>query len=115
MNIKPIPDILLGDSFTLLTPAAGGWNETVISNVRVERTGAINDYSTAKARDNTEMTVWFDYANSSPKTDFAVGMKARYRGEVYEITEQRVYSADTPHHCKFKARKIGGDHGGTEG
>lgn len=110
MNIKPIPDILLGDSFTLLTPASGKWNETRINNVRIERVEAITDYSSQKARDNTEITVWFDCANSSPKTDFSVGMKARYHGEIYEITEQRVYSSDRPHHCKFKARKIGGEY-----
>ncbi|MBD5383960.1 MAG: hypothetical protein HDR72_03040 [Ruminococcaceae bacterium] len=111
MNVMPIPDILLGDSFTLLVPnVSGKWNETVIGNVRVERSGCISDYSSQKARDNTELTVWYDCEKSSPKTDFAAGMKVRYHGETYEITEQRVYLADGPHHCKFKARKIGGEY-----
>ncbi len=110
MNIMPIPDVLLGDSFTLLVPnASGKWGETVISNVRVERTVCISDYSSQKARDNTELTVWYDCAKSSPKTDFTAGMKVRYHSELYEITERKVYLADSPHHCKFKARKIGGE------
>lgn len=113
MNIKPIPNELLGDSFTLLVPsAAGKWTETAIRNVRVERTETITEYSSQKQRDNTEITVWFDYANSSPKTDFSVGMKVRCRGEIFVITEQKVYSADNPHHCRFKARKIGGEYTG---
>ena len=113
MNIEPIPNILLGDKLTLLTPGSSGkWNETAINNVRVERVAAVTDYSAQKARDNTEITVWFDYENSYPKTDFSVGMKARYRGEIYEITEYRSYSADKPHHCRFKARKIGGTYAG---
>ncbi|MCM1165991.1 MAG: minor capsid protein [Lachnospiraceae bacterium] len=116
MNIKPIPDILLGDSFTLLAPnSSGGWSETKIQNVRVERKGAVSDYSSQKARDNTELTVWYDFKSSSPKADFAAGMRVLYRGETYEITEQRVYIADKPHHCKFKARKIGGEYNGTDG
>lgn len=111
MDIKPIPAALLGDSFTLLTPAASGtWNETVIGNVRIARTETIADCAAQKALDNTAVTVWFDCTNSSPKADFSAGMKARYHGEIYEITEQRVYSSDRPHHCKFKARKIGGEY-----
>lgn len=110
MNIKPIPDILLGDSFTLLTPVSGKWNETKINNVRVERTEAVSGYSSQKAHDNTSITVWFDYARSSPKVKFSAGMRVSYHGESYEITESRDYFADAPHHCKFKARKIGGEY-----
>ena len=111
MNIRPIPDVLLGDSFTLLAPdSSGKWSETVISNVRVERKGCISDYASQKARDNTEITVWYDCVKSTPKADFAVGMKVRYCGETYEITEHRVYLTYTPHHCKFKARKISGEY-----
>lgn len=111
MNIMPIPDVLLGDSFTLLVPdGSGKWRETVIGNVRVERNCCISDYSSQKARDNTELTVWYDCSRSSPKAEFAAGMKVRYHGETYEITEQKIYLADGPHHCKFKARKIGGEY-----
>lgn len=110
MNVKPIPDILLGDSVTLLTPASGKWNETKINNVRVERTEAVSDHSLQKARDNTELTVWFDYASSYPKADFSAGARVSYRGESYEITESKIYFADAPHHCKFKARKLGGEY-----
>ena len=109
MTVKPIPDILLGDNVTLLIPASGKWNETKINNVRVERTEAVSDYSSQKPRDNTEIVVWFDYAKSSPKAKFSAGMRVNYRGETYEITESKDYFADAPHHCKFKARKIGGE------
>ena len=109
MTVRPIPDVLLGDSITLLVPVSGKWNETKINNVRVERTGAVSDYSSQKPRDNTGLTVWYDCTRSSPKTEFSAGMKVTYRGETYEITESRTYFADAPHHCKFKARKIGGE------
>lgn len=113
MNIKPIPNELLGDSFTLLVPAAsGGWTEKEIRNVRIERTEAVTEYSSQKQRSNTEITVWFDCVNSSPKTDFSAGMKARYRGEIFVITEHKVYFAGAPHHCRFKARKVGGEYTG---
>lgn len=108
MTIKPIPDILLGDSVTLLIPASGKWNEKKINNIRVERTGAVNDYSSQRAREQTTITVWFDFAKSSPKTDISAGMGVRYHGEVYEVTESKIYSADAPHHLKFTARKTGG-------
>lgn len=110
MTVRPIPDVLLGDSITLLIPAAGKWNETKISNVRVERSEAVSEYSSHKVRDNTEITVWFDNVKSTPKADFSVGMRVNYRGESYEITECRTYFADAPHHCKFKARKLGGEY-----
>jgi len=110
MNIKPIPDILLGDSVTLLIPASGKWNGKKISNVRVERTEAVNDYSSQKAREQTKITVWFDLAKSFPKTDICAGMSVRYHGEIYEITESKIYSANAPHHLKFTARKTGGEY-----
>lgn len=113
MNVKPIPDILLGDSLTLLVPnASGKWSETAVRNVRVERTGSVTDGFSKSARDDTELTVWYDCERSSPKLGFAVGMKVRYRGETFEITEYKMYFADGPHHCKFTARKIGGNYSG---
>lgn len=110
MNVKPIPDVLLGDELTLLVPREGGWSEKYVGNVRVERTGAMADYSSQKTRDNTEITVWYDHANSYPEVSFSVGMRVRYRGEVFEIIEEKAYYADAPHHCKFRARKIYGEH-----
>lgn len=108
MNVKPIPDALLGSELTLLVPSDAGWTTTHIGNVRVERTGAVSDYSSQKTRDNTEITVWYDCANSYPEAEFSAGMRVRYRGEVYEITEEKTYCAGAPHHRKFKARKIYG-------
>lgn len=106
MNVKPIPNELLGDNLTLIVPKATGSAETPISNVRVERSEDIEGYSTNDPRRRTEITVWVDYRNST-WTDFPVGAKVRFNGEVFEITEQKVYRADTPHHCKFRAIKIG--------
>lgn len=110
MNVRPIPDILLGDNITLLVPSSGRWDKLFISNVRVERSESVSDYSSQKARENTGLTVWFDHANSSPKTEFSIGMKVVYDNETYEITEVKNYFTDTPHHCKLKARKIGGEY-----
>ena len=106
MNVKPIPNALLGDDITLVLPTAAGLAETPISNVRVERSEDIKNYSSDDPRGRAEITVWVDYRNST-WADFPVGAKVRYNGEVYEITEQKVYRAGEPHHCKFKAIKIG--------
>lgn len=106
MNIKPIPDELLGENITLITPSAGGGYRKRIYNVRVEKLAAITDYSTQKVRDNTVITVWYDYSNSYPSAEFPVGARVEYDGETFEIIEQKIYSAGAPHHCKFKARKI---------
>ena len=106
MNVKPIPNALLGNNITLITPKATGFTETPISNVRVERSEDIAGYSSDDPKDHAEITVWVDYHNST-WTDFPVGAKVRWDGEVFVITEQKVYCAGKPHHCKFKAIKIG--------
>lgn len=108
MNVKPIPNALLGDSIILIRPTATGFTETPIANVRVECSENIDGYSTDDPRARYEITVWVDYRNST-WTDFPTGAKARYNGEVFEITEQKIYRAGEPHHCKFKAIKIGDD------
>lgn len=106
MNIKPIPDELLGDDITLILPTGSGFYRRNIYNVRVEKLEAITDYASRKIRDNTVITVWYDYENSYPQADFPAGARVEYEDCVYEITETKVYSAGSPHHCKFKARKI---------
>ena len=106
MNVKPIPNALLGDDITLMIPTAAGLAEKPISNVRVERSEDIKNYSSDAPSGRAEITVWADYRNST-WADFPVGAKVKYNGEVYEITEQKVYRAGEPHHCKFKATKIG--------
>ncbi|MGN1423252.1 MAG: putative minor capsid protein [Oscillospiraceae bacterium] len=113
MTIKPIPDMLLGDSFTLISPVkSGGTVCTEISNVRVERVNSVADYTTT-ARDCTELSIWFDCSNSRPLgAEFSAGQRAEYMGEEYELTEVRVLGADRPHHIRIKARKINGEYTG---
>lgn len=106
MNVRPIPNELLGDSVTLMIPKTSGFTETPISNVRVERSENIAGYSSDDPRARAEITVWVDRRNST-WTDFPVGAKVRYNKELFEITEQKIYRAGEPHHCKFKAIKIG--------
>ena len=106
MNVKPIPNELLGDSLTLIVQKSTGFTETPIDNVRVEREEDIEGYSTKDSHGRVEITVWIDYRNST-WTDFPVGAKVRYKGELFEIAEQKIYRAGEPHHCKFRAIKIG--------
>lgn len=108
MNVKPIPNRLLGDSITLILPTANGSSETPIKNVRVERSERLENYPGADIRGCAEITVWVDRANST-WAEFPVGARVRYDGCVFTITEQRVYYAEEPHHCKFKAKMIGDD------
>ena len=108
MTVKPIPNELLGDSITLVFPKDTGYIEKPISNVRVERSEELSGYSTKDPRARTELTVWVDYRNST-WAEFPVGARVRYNTELFEITEQKVYRAGEPHHCKFKAVKIGDD------
>lgn len=104
MNIRPIPNELLGDKIVLITPSVRGFTETPIENVRVER----NEKTVNGTFCRAEITVWADCQNST-RAEFLVGEKVRYNGEMFEITEQKIYRADKPHHCKFKASKIGDD------
>ena len=106
MNVKPIPNELLGESITLIIPKGTGFAETLIENVRVEREEDIEGYATKDPHRHVGITVWVDYRNST-WTDFPVGAKVRYKGEDFEIAEQKIYRAGEPHHCKFRAIKIG--------
>lgn len=110
MNIKPIPDMLLGDSFTLQIPSESGYTEKEIYNVRIVRTNSIGDYVRETPRDNTEITVWYDCENSYPEAEFSAGMKILYCGETFEITEVKIFRASKPHHIRLKATKIEGEY-----
>lgn len=104
MNARPIPNALLGDSLTLMLPTKTGVSETSVHNVRVERSEALKNGTQSRAA----ITVWADCQNSS-HTDFPVGARVKYGGETFEITEQKMYRAEGPHHCKFTAVKTGDD------
>ena len=107
MNVNPIPNRLLGDMIVLVTPTKTGSLETPIQNVRVERTETAERSTVeTRARVCVELTVWVDRHNST-WAEFPVGARVNYGGEIFEITESRVYRAGEPHHCKFTARKTG--------
>ncbi len=110
MNVKPIPNSLLGDDFYLYVPTESGWSRQLIENVRVERTSAVSSPTAANSRDVSEITIWYDYENSYPSADFSAGTRAKYHGELFEITEVKFYRAEELHHCKIKAVKIGGEY-----
>ncbi len=111
MKIKPIPDMLLGDSFTLVTPEEDGFRREEIFNVRVERTSAAQDFSSASPKDATKLVAYFDCFASQPVgTVFSAGQQAEYCGEVFEIVEARLFTGDAPHHWKIIGRKIDGEH-----
>lgn len=106
MNVKPIPKALLGESLVLVLPTTTGTLETPVSNVRVEITQSVSGYSSSDPKNAAEITVWVDHKNST-WAEFPVGAKVKFVGETFEITERKLYSADTPHHMKFKAKRNG--------
>ena len=110
MNVTPIPDRFLGDEFYLCTPTADGWSETHIYNVRVEKTSIVSAPTASSPRDISEITVWYDYVNSYPSAEFTAGTRAKYHGEIFEITEVKFYRAEELHRCRIKAVKIGGSY-----
>lgn len=108
MNVKPIPQSLLGDNLVLILPTKTGTLETPISNVRVERTQSVEGSSQSNPKSVSEITVWVDYIRST-WAEFPVGAKVTYGGETFEIIERKLYndSANAPHHLKFTARRTG--------
>lgn len=106
MNVKPIPDKLLGDTVTLISPTPTGFIETPIANVRVERTESTEHITGENTRGTAEITVWADRVHST-WAEFPTGARVRYGNELFEITTSKIYSAGEPHHCKFTARKTG--------
>lgn len=113
MTIKPIPDELLGDSFTLAVPTAHGFDKTEISNIRAERTSSVSDYTATRMRDVSELVIYYDCERSYPVgTSFRAGQQAEYCGEVFEILEARLFSGEAPHHWRLKCRHVGGEFDG---
>lgn len=106
MNVKPIPNQLLGDMIVLITPTPTGFINTPIANVRVERAEAVEHTTTENTRGSVGITVWVDRQNST-WAEFPTGARVKYGNELFEITESKVYRAGEPHHCKFTARKTG--------
>ena len=51
MNVKPIPNSLLGDDFYHYVPTESGWSRQLIENVRIERTSAVSSPTAANSRD----------------------------------------------------------------
>ena len=109
MTVKPIPSSLLGDEIVVMRPGGDSWTETCLHNERAERINVVEDGAFEKAREKTELYVWIDFANSYPLMEIWAGMRAKYRGEVFEITKVKTYRAESPHHRKFTAMKIGDD------
>lgn len=125
MNVKPIPRRLLNDRIILVLPSARGFSEQILNGVRVERSAKLANGENGSAnntRCSDEITVWVDYRNSSwsdlkepikeceagtPSAVFPVGATVLYKNELFEIFESKVYKAEEPHHCKFKAGKTG--------
>lgn len=104
---RPIPLILLNDSITLLVPAAGGYDETLLCDVRVEHRSQVSEPAASLPRDMSQLVVFYDHVNSSPAdVEFAAGMLLEFGGERFEIISAQVYCTDSPHHTKITARKI---------
>ncbi len=106
MNVKPIPDRLLGDMIVLIAPTLTGFTETPIQNVRVERSESISQGFAENKKCSVEITVWVDRQNST-WAEFPTGARVSYGNEIFEIVESKIYHAGEPHHCKFTARKTG--------
>lgn len=107
MEVRPIPWTLLDSTATLLVPDGSGWAETELSEIRVLWRSKVSEYSSTIVRDNSELTVYYDFARSSPSdVRFAAGMRLQYDGEQYEILDVRQFDADRPHHIKLLARHI---------
>ncbi len=108
MTIQPIPFSLLNDVVTLHEPTDyGGYRTREIEYVRVVTNSEITDRSAVNVRDVSEITVYYDYANSSPRgVSFQAGMLLEYNGVSYEIIRAETFSGERPHHMRITARKV---------
>lgn len=114
-ELKPIPAELLTDSAELLTPTDSGYDSEELENVRIIRTGAMTDYAAGYARENTQITMYFDCVNSLPAdAEFSVGQLIAYNEEKYEITKTELFAGESPHHRKITARKVNGEENGIQ-
>ena len=104
MTARPIPAALLRDSFTLLVPDGGGYDRVAVTSVRVVRRSQIREYSAVVIRDESDLTVYYDCANSLPAgLEFEAGMKIEYGGRNYAIISVERFDAQTAHHYRLKA------------
>lgn len=104
---RPIPLSLLNDVITLMAPTTDGYDSTEIYDVRVQKTSAVREYNSSKLRDISEITVYYDCQNSSPRgVDFIAGMLIMYEGERYEILSAEQFASDRPHHVRITARSV---------
>lgn len=109
-NIRPIPAELLRDSFTLIVPAGNDFEQTLVRNVRAVKKSAVSDYASTRMRDAGELTIYYDCANSLPRSmEFTAGMQLEYGGELFEVLEAKLFSSTAPHHWKLTAKKIGNE------
>lgn len=110
-GVKPIPAELLTDSAALLTPTESAYIRETLDDVRIVRVSAVTDYTAGRARDCTELLMYFDCVNSSPAgTEFSAGQSLEYCGEEFEIISAELFSGEGPHHWRVKARKTGGEY-----
>ncbi len=108
MTIQPIPFSLLNDVVTLHEPTKdGGYRTRKIEYVRVVPNSEITDRSAVNVRDVSEITVYYDCANSSPRgVRFQAGMLLQYNGSSYEIIRAETFAGERPHHIRITARKV---------
>lgn len=104
---RPIPLELLADDITLMTPTVDGYDSTEIYNVRVQKKSAVREYNSAAVRDISEITVYYDCENSSPRgVDFLAGMLIMHDDVRYEILAAEQFAAEQLHHIRIIARKV---------
>ncbi len=108
MTIQPIPFSLLNDVISLQEPIDyGSYMICEIEYVRVVPNSEITDRSAVNVRDVSEITVYYDCANSSPRgVRFQAGMRLQYNGSSYEIIRAETFAGERPHHIRITARKV---------
>ncbi len=108
MNVRPIPFSLLNDVVTLHEPMGHGLYRTCeVEYVRVVTNSEITDRSAVNVRDVSEITVYYDCVNSTPRgISFRAGMPLEHNGSKYEIIRAETFSGERPHHIRITARKV---------
>lgn len=104
---RPIPMELLVDEVTLMAPTVDGYDSTEIYNVRVQKRSAVREYNSSALRDISEITMYYDCENSSPKgVEFLAGMLIVHDSVRYEILTAEQFSDEQLHHIRITARKV---------